>query len=184
MKTKMIATLTLILALLVLASGAALAHGDTSLGVQPLTPKPDEVITVKGEALGEDTEVEVRVIGQGEDVDLGEVQTDAEGDFTAEFRLPADLKPGTYQLKAIGEESAEIQLTVEEGPAGSAAQEQPSEPVADEEAAAGERAAMEQQAPILRQRPLGQSIGLVALFGALAALGMFFAMMRRGSVRA
>jgi hypothetical protein len=182
----MIATLMLVLALLVLASGVALAHGDTSVGVQPLTPKPDEVITVtvKGEALGEDTEVEVRVMGQGEDVDLGEVQTDAEGDFTAEFRLPADLKPGTYQLKAIGEESAEIQLTVKEGPAGSAAQEQPSEPAAEEEAAAGEQAAMEQQAPILRQRPLGQSIGLVALFGALAAVGMLFAMMRRGSAQA
>lgn len=174
-----------LLMVLALAPGVALAHGDTSVAVQPLTPRPDQVITVKGEALGPKSEVEVRIVGNGADVDLGEVKADEEGDFSKEFRLPADLKPGTYQVKAIGEESATTQITVQEGPAGSAArEEQPSdEAVPNEEAGADEGATEEGAAeegamgpePVIEQRPLGQSIGLVALFGALAALGLFFA---------
>lgn len=172
MKLKTLVTSTLTLALLALAialaPGLALAHGDeTGVTVQPLTPKPDEVITVKGELLGPKSEVEVRVIGNGMDDDLGEVKADKEGDFTQEFRLPADLKPGTYQLKATGKESATTQITVSGAPAGGASSEKKSG-----------SGAME-QAPVIKTRPLGQSIGLVALFGVLAAAGMFFATMTR-----
>lgn len=167
MKLKLIAAGTLTLALLALAPGLALAHGDeTGVTVQPLTSKPDGVITVKGELLGPKSSVEVMVTGNGEDVDLGEVKANAEGDFTHEFRLPADLKPGTYQIEATGKKSATAQITVSEALTGGAN---------SEKAGSG---AME-QAPVIRQRPLGQSIELIALFGVLAAAGMFFATMRR-----
>lgn len=172
-----------LLMVLALAPGVALADGAKGVKVSPLTPKPDETITVNGEVLGPNSNVEVRIIGSGVDEKLGEAKADAEGDFTKEFRLPADLQPGTYQVKATGEETATTQITVQEGPAGSAAQkEQPSNKAASKEgASAGKKEAaagepgMEQQSPPIRQRPLGQSIGLVALFGVLAALGLFFA---------
>lgn len=143
-------------ALFVLGSRQALADGATAVAVQPLTPKPGDVITVKGDLLGPNSEVEVRIIGAGVDIDLGEVTADAEGDFTAQFRVPADLVPGNYQVQASGAKTATTAITVLG--AGSA----PADP-------------MSQAAPVLRQRPLPESFALVALFGALAGLGIFFA---------
>lgn len=146
-------------------SGVALADGATGVAVQPLTPRPGDVITVKGDLLGPNSEVEVRVIGAGVDADLGEVDTNAEGDFSAQFRLPADLKPGTYQVRAIGAKSATTQITVV--------------------GAAGAEAGSMQEAPVLRERPLAEAAILVGLFGVLAALGLVFARTarREASVR-
>lgn len=162
MKTRISLIGMLVLVLVSLVAIPALADGAKGVTVSPLTPKPDQVITVNGELLGPNSEVEVLLIGNGETVDLGEVMADEEGDFTQEFRLPADLGPGTYQLEATGEESATTQITVTGAPTGG---------VSEEGAEAG---AMGPE-PVIEQRPLGQSIGLVALFGALAALGLFFA---------
>lgn len=166
MKTRILLLASVLaLTLLALASGPALADGAKGVTVSPLTPKPDQTITVNGELLGPNSEVEVRVVGNGMDEDLGEVKADKEGDFTEKFRLPADLKPGTYQITATGEESATTQITISGAPAGGS-----------ENGGGGEPGAMGKE-PVIKTRPLGQSIGLVALFGALAALGLFFANM-------
>lgn len=134
-------------------SGVALADGATGVAVQPLTPRPGDVITVKGDLLGPNSEVEVRVVGAGVDADLGEVDTNAEGDFTAQLRLPADLKPGTYQVRVIGAKSATTQITV----------------------VGGAEAGSMQEAPVLRARPLPEAALLVGVFGVVAALGLLFA---------
>ncbi|MEW6638579.1 MAG: hypothetical protein AB1425_17395 [Actinomycetota bacterium] len=155
MKTRILTGSLLALTLLALTPGLALADGARGVTVSPLTPKPDQTITVNGELLGPNSEVEVRIVGNGVDEDLGEVKADEEGDFTEKFRLPADLQPGTYQVTATGEESATTQITVSGTPG-------------------GESAAMGAE-PVIETRPLGQSIGLVALFGVVAALGLFFA---------
>lgn len=160
MKTRILTMSLLALMLLALAPGLALADGAKGVTVSPLSPKPDETITVNGELLGPNSEVKVLVIGNGETVDLGEVKANAEGDFTQEFRLPADLKPGNYQVEATGKESATTQITISGAPGGGGSEE-----------GSGEMGAE----PVIETRPLGQSIGLVALFGALAALGLFFA---------
>jgi len=170
MKTRILTGGLLALMLLALAPALALADGATGVAVSPLTAEPDQTITVKGEVLGPNTEVEVRVVGNGEDVDLGEVQTNAEGDFTQEFRLPADLQPGTYQVRAIGEETATTTITVAGAPGGGAAPEEAAGGAGGEEGGAAMGAE-----PVIETRPLGQSIALVALFGVLAALGLFFA---------
>ncbi len=163
MKTRILVLGTLILALLALAPGLALADGGSKgVTVSPLAPAPDETITVEGELLGPNSEVEVLLIGNGETVDLGEVQADEEGDFTQEFRLPADLAPGTYQVEATGDESATTQITVS-GASGS------------------EPGGAAQEEPVIETRPLGQSIGLVALFGVLVAGGLILA--RSGTKR-
>lgn len=172
-RMSVIAVALLVSALSIFGGGAALAHGDKGVTAQPLTPKPGEVMTVKGEGLGAEgakSQVEVRIIGMGVDIDLGEVETDDTGDFTAQFRVPADLKPGTYQLQAKGVETATIELTVlaagtTESTASPAMAETPAAPV--------------------RERPLWETIGLVALFGVLAGLGLFFARMTgRGAAAA
>jgi len=160
----------LVSALFALGGSVVLAHGDKGVTVQPLTPKPGEVITVNGEGLGTEgakSQVEVRIIGTGVDIDLGEAEADDTGDFTAQFRVPADLKPGTYQVQAKGAETATIEITV----MAAAAAEQPA-------AAAAPAMAAEPASPV-RERPLGETIGLVGLFGVLAGLGLFFARMTR-----
>jgi len=157
MKARFVAVGTLVLLVLALSPALAWAHGEKGVTVKPLTPKPDQVITVEGELLGPNSDVEVRVIGNGMNMSLGEAKADEEGDFTQEFRLPANLKPGTYQLQATGKESATTQITVSGAPAG------------------GKEAGGMGNAPVIEQRPLGQSIVLVALFGVLATLGLYFA---------
>jgi hypothetical protein len=153
---------TLVLALL--APGYALADGGSKgVTVSPLAPASDETITVDGELLGPNSEVEVLVIGNGETVDLGEVQANEEGDFTQEFRLPADLEPGTYEVEATGEESATTQITVSGAGGGS------------------EGAGAMGEEPVIETRPLVQSILLVAVFGVLAAGGLVLA--RSGTKR-
>lgn len=174
MKRMTMIAMVLLLSALFSFGGVALAHGDKGVTVQPLTPKPGEVITVKGEGLGTEgakSQVEVRIIGMGVDIDLGEAEAGDDADFEAQFRVPADLKPGTYQLQAKGAETATIGITV----VAAAPAEQPAAPAAApaEQPAAPAMAA--ESAPPVRERPLWETIGLVALFGVLAGLGLFFA---------
>jgi len=167
-----IAMALLLSALYIFGGSVALAHGGKGVTVQPLTPKPGEVLTVKGEGLGAEgakSQVEVRIIGTGVDIDLGEAEAGDDGDFTAQFRVPSDLKPGTYQLQAKGAETATTEITVV--------------------AAAGaenttQSAMAAESVPPVRERPLGETIGLVALFGVLAGLGLFFARMGRREMAA
>ena len=147
-----LATLMMIGLLAIAGTGVALAHGQ-KIAVDPSSARPDEAMTITGEGLGHHSEVEVRVIGGDLDVDLGEVNADAQGNFTAQFRVPAALKPGTYQIQAKGAETATADLNV----------------LAP---GAGATMPMESSAPILRERPLTEAIVLVALFGVVAAVGL------------
>lgn len=163
MKTRILLASALALTLLALAPGLALADGAKGVTVSPLTPKADQTITVNGELLGPNSRVEVRIIGSGVDESLGQAKANAEGDFTREFRLPPDLKPGSYQIQATGKESATTQITVSGGPAGTE--------VKGNKGAAGAMGAE----PEIERRPLGQAILLVGIFAVAAAAGLFFA---------
>ena len=149
---------SIIITALVTTTGAR-ADGGRGVTVQPLTPGVGEVITVAGDLLGPNSVVEVLLIGMGVEVDLGEVQADAEGDFSADFQLPDGLTPGTYVVEATGDESASTQITIAGGGA--------SVP------------GTMQDEPEIRERPLGESIALVILFGAISALGILFARFTR-----
>src|SRR5262249_59159025 len=117
---------------------------------------------------GAKSQVEVRIIGMGVDIDLGEAEAGDDGDFRAQFRVPSDLKPGSYQLQAKGAETATIEITV----VVASSAEQPAAAAAEPPAAAAAPAMSE--VPV-RERPLWETIGLVALFGVLAGLGLVFA---------
>ena len=139
----------------------ALADGATkSVVVKPLAPMAGDRVTVKGELLGRNSTVEVRVIGAGVNVDLGEVQANDEGDFTAQFTLPSSLPVGTYRVRATGADSATTEITVLGGTG--TTMDMTADTTSEEPAA-------------LRTRPVGQTAALIAVFGVLAGLGLFLA---------
>lgn len=141
---------------LVFVAVPARADGGTGIVVTPLQPRPGDVITVKGDGLGANRTVEIRLTGAGGvAIDLGEVTTDAAGDVTADFRLPAGLAVGNYGVQARGAETVTTQITVRGAGA------PPPEAMG--------------QAPELRRRPIGQAAVLVAAFAAIAGLGILFA---------
>ena len=159
-RTFVLATSLALLGLLALG-GAALADGGRKVAVKPLSPKVGEQITVVGAGLGANREIEIRLIGQNVDIDLGEVESVDDSDFEGEFMLPANLKPGIYEIKAFGDETAETQVTIQAATGASATQ--------------ASAAPMASQSESVQTRPLGEAAILVAIFGVLAALGLFFA---------
>ncbi|MBI4498060.1 MAG: hypothetical protein HY689_09200 [Chloroflexi bacterium] len=161
MNRRTLLAMVLVLGALAVSARLSLAHGE-SVVVQPETPLPGDVITVKGAGLGANRTVELHLIGPGGvDIDFNPAKTDAEGGFTVELRLPTNLAPGAYQLRAVGEEIATADLRVlAPGGTGSPAPAAVVMPV--------------------RERSLGETIGLVALFGVLAGLGLFLARTVRG----
>lgn len=172
-----------VILLVALTAGAVWADGGKAVSVKPLTPKVGDTITVQGEGLGSNSEAEVLLIGGGTEVDLGEVQTDEDGHVTTEFDLPKDLEAGTYELTATGEEEATTQVTIAESAEGQATTEaEEGAEDAEEGAEDGHDEDAEAASEDIRQRPLGQSIGLVGLFGVLAAVGLFVAGIRNRNV--
>ena len=109
----------LIAALAAQSSGVSFAHGE-SVTVQPDQAKTGDTITVKGNGFGSNRIVEIRLVSMAVDILLGSAKTDTEGNFTAQFSLQRDLKPGSYQIRAVGEETAttEIRVLAAEGMTG------------------------------------------------------------------
>lgn len=148
----------LALAASVLLSGGvaqAQAQGQ-SVGVQPATAEPGDTVTVTGKGLGANREVEVRLVGMGVDADFGELKTDGDGAFTTQVRLPESLAAGAYRIRAVGAKTAETDLSVAASGAANPAMAAPA-------------------AVPARERSVPETVGLVALFGAIAVLGLFFA---------
>ena len=146
----------------------ALAHGDKEVTVAPLTPRAGDTITVQGGGIGENRDIEIHVVGLGTDVDLGELQAADDGDFSGQLQLPATVKPGVYQVRAIGEDTLEAQVTIAGALSGTSTQA-----TTTQSSTAATMAA--DPAETAKQRPLGEAAILVAIFGFVAALGLVFA---------
>ena len=149
--------------------GAALAHGDKGVTVTPLSPKAGEMISVQGSGLGESRDIEIRLIGQGTDVDLGVLKAADDGDFADDVQLPADVKSGVYLIRAVGDDTVESQLTLAPTAAGTL-----TEATTAQSTSAGAMPPAVGEAA--KQRPFGETAILVAIFGAIAALGLLFAL--------
>lgn len=149
----------LIVGVVFLSSGAlALGHG-AALTVQPASARPGDTITLTGEDMGASRDVDVKLAGTGVDVKLGHADTDEDGAFTEDFKLPGDLRPGQYVVSAEGEETVTADLTIVTGAAGAAG-----------EAMTGAAPAFEPRA-----RPFEQVLALVVVFGVLSGIGLFLA---------
>lgn len=99
--------------LVALGPAAAVAHG----GALELTVSTDPVgagepLTVSGEGFGRNATVELSLTGPGGDADLGAAVADDEGAFEQAVTIPGTVVPGTYLVRAVGDEEATAELTV------------------------------------------------------------------------
>lgn len=98
-------------------SGAALAHGEPTITVEPSVASPGEQITVIGTDMEDGEVFKITLENASGTILLGEVTATADGEeagFTVVFTLPDDLAEGFYLLRAVTDEgeSAAADLTI------------------------------------------------------------------------
>jgi len=103
-------------ALLVLVGASAtLAHegtGEEEVVVEPASITAGDSVVLAGSGLEPDDERVLVLAGADLVVELGTVATDAEGMFQIELAIPSHLPSGTYELRAIGDETLTAALAV------------------------------------------------------------------------
>jgi hypothetical protein len=128
------------------AAGGAEAHGP-SLKIDETSLAPGGTLTVRGEGLASNGEIQLTLRGILRDYSLGSVEGDEHGRFETRLTLPGDLEPGAYTLVAAGDRKATAKLTVTK-PEGSAGVEssEPAPTHVHEPAQGGEIEAMQHAA--------------------------------------
>ena len=158
---------------LVLGGGTVLAHeggaGTESLAVEPSSVTAGGSVVLAGSGLEPENERVLVLAGQGLVVEFGTVTTEAEGMFSKELAIPSDLPAGTYELRAIGDETltAPLALTAADGAAGA--------PGPD---AAAQAVVPRDRSPI----ELALLVGVVAILAAIGGLLVWRAERFRGDV--
>lgn len=103
-------------ALLPMRPATATAHegeaGAETLAVEPTSVTAGQSVVVAGSGLEPETERVLVLAGQDLVVEFGTVAVDAEGSFQKEVTIPSHLPSGTYELRAIGDETLTVTLTV------------------------------------------------------------------------
>ncbi len=89
------------------------AHGP-SLKIDKPAAAPGEEITIRGEGLTTNGEIQLTLQGILEDRSLGSVRGDEHGRFEKTLTLPSELSPGEYTVVAAGDEKATVKLTIRE----------------------------------------------------------------------
>jgi hypothetical protein len=98
--------------LLALAPTSGLGHG----GALELSLSPHDIaagveVTVSGEGFTANAPIELHLTGPNGDAHLGGVTADEDGEFSQEARIPGEVVPGLYLIRAAGggkEASAEL----------------------------------------------------------------------------
>ena len=102
--------------LLSLGTGlAAMAHegsGEEEILVEPSTVTAGETVVLAGSGLEPNDERVIVLVGEHDTLHLTEVETDADGMFSLELTIPNHLPSGTYELRAIGDETLTVPLAV------------------------------------------------------------------------
>ncbi len=119
---------------LVLSLGAAvtaMAHegagGEETIAVEPSSVTAGDTVVLAGSGLEPDNERVIVLAGQDLVVEFGTVMTDAEGMFQEELTIPGHLPTGTYELRAIGDETLTVPLEVTAAAGGQEASSAPTE---------------------------------------------------------
>lgn len=97
------------------ASVAVMAHegaGGETLEAEPSSITAGGSVVLAGGGLEPDSDRVLVLVGQGLTVEFGTVRTDAEGMFSKELTIPNHLPSGTYELRAIGDETMTTPLAV------------------------------------------------------------------------
>ena len=131
--------------LLSVSAGAALGHeaegGEETLAVEPSSITAGDRVVLAGSGFEPETDRVLVLAGSQLVVEFGTVRTDAEGMFRQELVIPAHLPSGTYELRAIGDETLTASLAVTGANADVASVEpEPAETIVARERSSGERA--------------------------------------------
>lgn len=96
------------------AAAAAMAHGsgEAEIVVEPGSVTAGDSCVLVGTGLEPNDERVLVLVGQNIVVEFDSVTTDAEGMFSVELAIPSHLPSGTYELRAIGDETLTAPLEV------------------------------------------------------------------------
>lgn len=83
-----------------------------SVQVQPATVDAGETVDIVGTGLEPDSDRDLVLAGGDMVIDFGVVKTDASGGFSKELQVPSHLPTGTYELRAVGDETLVASLSV------------------------------------------------------------------------
>jgi hypothetical protein len=115
MRNRSALTIALGLTLVLAVPAAVSAHeGDDTakLEVEPSEVPAGASVILVGSGLEPDGERVLILAGGNLIVEFGTVTTDAEGMFQAELVIPGHLPAGTYELRAIGDETLTVPLGI------------------------------------------------------------------------
>jgi hypothetical protein len=105
-KTMLLRSLVIALAVWLWAghAPAASAHdGPPRVEISAEQVGPGATLEVRGVNIAPEQRVTVDLVGPNADFPLGVAVGDPHGDFTQVFVLPANLSPGAYSIRAVGE---------------------------------------------------------------------------------
>ncbi len=97
------------------AVGTAVAHeggGGTAIEVEPANVTAGDNVVLAGKGLEPNSQRVLVLAGQDLVVEFGTVTTDAEGMFSQQLTIPAHLPSGTYELRAIGDETITTPIAI------------------------------------------------------------------------
>lgn len=102
------------LGLLLSLAGVAvvMAHEGEELAVEPSSVTAGDTVVLAGSGLEPDNDRVLVLAGGHLVIEFGTVRTDAEGMFQKELTIPNHLPTGTYELRAIGDETLTAPLAV------------------------------------------------------------------------
>ena len=111
------ATCAFVLAITLSFGGAVamMAHegdGEAKIEVEPSSVTAGGSVILVGSGLEADSDRILVLAGGNLVVDFDTVKTDADGRFQAELTIPGHLPAGTYELRAIGDETLTVALGV------------------------------------------------------------------------
>lgn len=162
--------------LLSLGAGfAAMAHegsGEAKIEVEPSSVTAGDTVVLAGSGLEPNNDRVLVLAGQDLTVEFGTVTTDAEGMFSKELTIPSHLPSGTYELRAIGDETLSAPLAVTA--AAGAAEASPAANAANQTVVARQRGTFE----------LGLILGFVVISLALGGWLVWRAERFRGARKA
>ena len=98
---------------LLLAVSSTVAHeGGPRLILEPSQVNPGGVVLIRGDDLALDEAMQVSLVGDAGEADLGAVTTDGEGHFTLAVEVPADAPVGTYAIQAVSASGSTVRSLV------------------------------------------------------------------------
>ena len=107
--------IALSVAALLLGGTVVVAHegeGEAKIEVEPSSLTAGGTTVLAGSGLEPDNERVLVLAGQDLVVEFGTVRTDAQGMFQQELLIPGHLPSGTYEMRAIGDETLTAALGV------------------------------------------------------------------------